>query len=325
MTNFENDARWMQAAIALGEKSKGLTAPSPSVGCIIVNKDNQVIGRGWTQPGGRPHAEAVALAQCSHLNLNDATVYVTLEPCAHKSKRGPTCSESLVAAHPKRVIIACHDPDPRTNGQGIARIVSAGIPVECGLLEKQARQSMSGFFSRQIKGRPYVTLKMATSLDGCIALANGESQWITGERARAHAHLERMRSELIVVGRKTLEFDKPGLDVRLEGLADRSPQKAVLGHGKVPSGWIGLKTPSDIIQTAADHVLIEGGAQTASAFIEADLVDRILLYRAPIVIGKGLHALSDIGLTQLSKAHNRWYLKDRTTLGNDQLEAYLRV
>ncbi|MCA1956212.1 bifunctional diaminohydroxyphosphoribosylaminopyrimidine deaminase/5-amino-6-(5-phosphoribosylamino)uracil reductase RibD [Zymomonas sp.] len=323
MTHLENDIRWMQAAIALGERSKGLTAPSPSVGCIIVNKDNQIIGRGWTQSGGRPHAEAMALSQCQ--DLNGATVYVTLEPCAHKSNRGPTCSDSLVAAHPERVVIACRDPDPRTNGQGISKMVAAGIKVECGLLEKQAAQSMSGFFSRQLKARPYVTLKMATSLDGCIALENGESQWITGERARAHAHLERMRSELIVVGRKTLEFDKPSLNVRLQGLGDRSPQKAVLGHGKVPCGWIGLREPTDVIKTAADHVLIEGGAKTAAAFLKADLVDRVLLYRAPILIGKGLHALADIGLTHLSEAHHRWHLKERRMLGNDQLEAYLRI
>ncbi|MFT8554196.1 MAG: bifunctional diaminohydroxyphosphoribosylaminopyrimidine deaminase/5-amino-6-(5-phosphoribosylamino)uracil reductase RibD [Zymomonas mobilis] len=323
MTHLENDIRWMQAAIALGERSKGLTAPSPSVGCIIVNKDNQIIGRGWTQSGGRPHAEAMALSQCQ--SLKGATVYVTLEPCAHKSNRGPTCSDSLVAALPERVVIACRDPDPRTNGQGISKMVAAGIKVECGLLEKQAAQSMSGFFSRQLKARPYVTLKMATSLDGCIALENGESQWITGERARAHAHLERMRSELIVVGRKTLEFDKPSLNVRLQSLGDRSPKKAVLGHGEIPSGWIGLREPTDIIKTTADHVLIEGGAKTAAAFLKADLVDRILLYRAPILIGNGLHALADIGLTHLSEAHHRWHLKERRTLGNDQLEAYLRI
>ncbi|AEI37644.1 MAG: bifunctional diaminohydroxyphosphoribosylaminopyrimidine deaminase/5-amino-6-(5-phosphoribosylamino)uracil reductase RibD [Zymomonas mobilis subsp. pomaceae] len=323
MTHLDQDIRWMRAAIALGERGKGLTAPSPSVGCLIV-KNNRLIARGWTQAGGRPHAEAMALSQAQE-SLRGATVYVTLEPCAHKSLKGPTCTDLLVDALPERIVIASKDPDMRTNGQGLERLKQAGIKVEWGLLEKEARQSMSGYFSRRLLGRPYITLKLATSLDGCIALENGKSHWITGERARAHAHLERMRSELIVVGRGTWEVDNPRLDVRLLGLEHRSPIRAVLGHGSLPPDWIGLEQPTDVSLTAADHVLVEGGAKAAAAFIKADIVDRILFYRAPILIGGGIASLSDIGLQNLAETHGRWCHKETRMLGNDQLDAYVRV
>jgi len=206
----------MGTALALATRGVGRTAPNPPVGCVLI-KDDRIVGRGWTQPGGRPHAEAMALAMAGDAAAG-ATVYVTLEPCAHTSPRGPACSDLLVAAGVAQVVIALGDPDPRTDGQGIARLRAAGIAVTEDVMAEEARRSMAGFLTRRAAGRPHVTLKLATSLDGCIARADGESKWITGDAARAHAHLERARHEAILVGRGTAEADAPRLDVRLGGL-----------------------------------------------------------------------------------------------------------
>jgi diaminohydroxyphosphoribosylaminopyrimidine deaminase/5-amino-6-(5-phosphoribosylamino)uracil reductase len=189
-----------------------------------------------------------------------------------------------------------------------------------------ARAAMAGFFSRQTGRRPYVTLKFGLSIDGRIALPDGSSRWITGPAARAHAHIERARSDVILVGRGTLETDRPALDVRLPGLEDRSPRRAVLGHGIAPDGWIALPAPQDIASiNACDHVLIEGGAGAATAFLKADLIDRLLIYRAPILIGDGLPAIGDIGLTRLADAHGRWRHKESRALGSDRLDVYHRT
>jgi diaminohydroxyphosphoribosylaminopyrimidine deaminase/5-amino-6-(5-phosphoribosylamino)uracil reductase len=308
----------MGAALALGERGRGRAAPNPNVGCLIV-RDGVVVGRGWTQPSGRPHAEAMALAEAGEKSRG-ATAYVTLEPCAHESPRGPACSTLLVAAGVARVVIALGDPDPRTNGAGAARLRAAGIDVAEGVRTAEARRSMAGFLTRLEKHRPLVTLKLATSLDGQIALASGESQWITGPEARAHTHLERSRHEAILVGRRTMEVDQPRLDVRLPGLEDRSPRRLVLSS----SG--DLRDPEEIgALEGVNHLFVEGGAETASAFLRADLVDRLLLYRAPILIGAGRAALGDIGLTRLGDAHGRWRLVECRKLGKDQMEAYERA
>jgi diaminohydroxyphosphoribosylaminopyrimidine deaminase/5-amino-6-(5-phosphoribosylamino)uracil reductase len=256
-----------------------------------------------------------------------ATLYTTLEPCAHRSVRGPTCSDLVIAARTGRVVIALQDPDPRTCGQGIAGLQSAGIAVTLGSAAAAARIGMAGFLSRQALGRPFVTLKLATSLDGQIALANGQSQWITGPQARAHGHLERCRHEAIVVGHGTMLADAPRLDVRLAGLDDRSPRRFVLSSTHVPmAGWEVLRKPADIaLLEGVNDVLVEGGAQTAAAFLTDDLVDRLLLYRAPILIGAGKAALGDIGLTDLGTAHGGWRHRDTRMLGDDRLEVYERA
>jgi diaminohydroxyphosphoribosylaminopyrimidine deaminase/5-amino-6-(5-phosphoribosylamino)uracil reductase len=195
------DIRFIRAAIALSLRGLGRTSPNPNVGCVIV-RDGIIIGRGWTQPGGRPHAEAQALAQADGLT-DGATAYVTLEPCFHLSPRGPRCVELLHRAGITRVVIAAMDPDPRTNGQSIKWLREQGIEVISGVLAAEARAAMAGFFARQTLGRPAVTLKLGLSLDGCIAMADGTSQWITGAAARAHAHLVRAQHEAILVGRGT--------------------------------------------------------------------------------------------------------------------------
>jgi len=338
----------MAAAAALSERGRGRTTPNPNVGCVIV-RDGRVVGRGWTQPGGRPHAEAMALEQAGAAAAG-ATVYVTLEPCAHESPRGPACADLLAAARPARVVGALADPDPRTAGQGFARLRAAGIAVTEGVSADLARRTMAGFLTRQALGRPHVTLKLATSLDGRIALPSGESRWITGSEARAHTHLERARSDAILVGRGTFEADAPRLDVRLAGLEGRSPVRFILsrrpceGRGPSPAlsaspdsptqemgpclrrgdGWEWVSNPHAISTLPANHLLVEGGAGAASAFLAADLVDRLLLYRAPILIGEGRAGIGDIGLGRLAEAHGRWSLIDSRALGVDRLEIYER-
>ncbi len=313
----------MAAALSLAQRGHGRTGRNPSVGCLLV-KDNCVIGRGWTQSGGRPHAEAMALAQAGKA-ATGATLYVTLEPCAHESERGPACAEAVARAKPARVVIAIIDPDPRTAGKGIALLQQAGIAVEAGILSEETRRSLAGFLSRVEQGRPHITLKLAISLDGKIAMADGQSRWITGDAARAHVHLERSRADAILVGAGTVKADAPRLDVRLSGLESRSPRRIMLGNGAAPEGWEAIGAPRDISSLDCNHVFVEGGAQTASAFVKDILVDRLLLYRAPILIGNGIACLGDIGLETLGSAHGRWMQIDERQLGNDRLEAYEAV
>jgi diaminohydroxyphosphoribosylaminopyrimidine deaminase/5-amino-6-(5-phosphoribosylamino)uracil reductase len=315
----------MAAAIALSERGRGRTTPNPNVGCLIV-RDGRVVGRGWTQPGGRPHAEAMALEQAGPATAG-ATIFTTLEPCAHESPRGPACADLLIAARPARVVAALTDPDPRTAGKGFARLRAVGIAVTEGIGAEGAGRVMAGFLTRQALGRPHVTLKLATSLDGRIALPSGESRWITGAEARAHAHLERARADMIVVGRGTYEVDRPRLDVRLPGLEERAPRRFILHRKRIsdaPEEWGRFSQPEDIAMPDGDFVLVEGGAGAASAFLAADLVDRLLLYRAPILIGEGRSAIGDIGLSRLAEAHGRWSLMDSRRLGADRLEIYER-
>lgn len=310
----------MAAAIALADRGQGRTGANPAVGCVLV-KHGRVIGRGWTQAGGRPHAEAMALAQAGEA-ANGCTAYITLEPCAHHSERGPACAGLLVSAAPARVVAAFTDPDPRTAGKGFASLRDAGISVETGVLEEAARYGLAGFLSRIGRGRPHVTLKLATSLDGQIALADGNSRWITSEAARAHVHLERSRCDAILVGAGTVRADAPRLDVRLPGLEQRGPRRIMLGSGDPPEGWEVIRSPQEIGGLDCNRLYVEGGAHTASALLKAGMVDRLMLYRAPILIGSGKACLGDIGLANLSDAHDIWSLIDEHRLGKDRLEVY---
>ena len=312
----------MAAALALGERGVGVTGNNPAVGCIIV-KDGKVVGRGWTQAGGRPHAEAMALQQAGEA-ATGSTIYVSLEPCAHVSARGPACAKALIVANPKHIVVALEDPDPRTAGKGIAVLRQAGVEVTTGVMASAARAALGGFLSRIERTRPYVTLKLATSLDGAIATADGTSRWITGEAARAHAHLERARCDAILVGAGTVRADAPLLTVRLTGLEARSPRRIMLGSGEPPNGWEFIRTPEDIAGLDCNNLLIEGGAATAASFLRGGLVDRLLIYRAPILIGGGVPCLGDIGLAQLDDAHDHWRLSDTRRLGKDRVEVYAK-
>lgn len=314
----------MAAAARLAGRARPLARPNPAVGALVV-REGRVIARGWTAAGGRPHAEAVAMAGLAPEVVAGATLYVTLEPCAHRSERGPSCADLVAAARPARVVIGQHDPDPRTAGKGLARLEAAGIAVTL-LDDAASAASLSGFLSRQRLGRPWVTLKLATSLDGCIALADGTSRWITGEAARAHVHAQRARNDAILVGGGTWRADAPRLDVRLPGLEARSPQRIVLTRGPAPEGTTALPAPEAIAGLeGVQYLYVEGGAVTAAAFLAADLVDELHLYTAPIVIGEGKRALAPLGLARLEDAHGRWRLATRRQLGSDSFAAYWRI
>ncbi|WP_242447535.1 bifunctional diaminohydroxyphosphoribosylaminopyrimidine deaminase/5-amino-6-(5-phosphoribosylamino)uracil reductase RibD [Aurantiacibacter aquimixticola] len=312
------DRRWLAAAAALAERARPLSRPNPGVGAIIL-RDGKVAGRGWTQPGGRPHAEAMALAEAGD-GAKGATLYVTLEPCAHRSPRGPSCSDLVAVAGVARAVIGMQDPDPRTAGAGLARLADEGLKtVDAGL--GSAELGLEGHTMHVLEGRPHVTLKLALSLDGCIATASGESQWITGEITRRHVHRERARADAILVGGETLRHDTPRLDVRLPALAERSPERWVLSRSDAPDGWARLTSPGAIRDmTDIRYLFVEGGAAAAAAFLSEDMVDCLLLYRAPILLGDGRPGLADIGLEDLSSAHRRWTRKDLRVLGQDTLE-----
>lgn len=226
MATSEDDRRWMAHALSLGRRGQGRVWPNPAVGCVIV-KDGRVVGRGWTQPGGRPHAETEALAQAG-AQARGATVFVTLEPCAHHGQT-PPCADALVAAGVARVVAACQDPNPCVDGGGFARLRKAGIAVEAGVLEAQARRDHAGFIQRITTGAPCVTLKLANTLDGRIATATGESQWITGPAARRDVHALRARHDAVMVGAGTARADDPTLNVRGLGLRHQ-PVRVVLSR-----------------------------------------------------------------------------------------------
>jgi diaminohydroxyphosphoribosylaminopyrimidine deaminase/5-amino-6-(5-phosphoribosylamino)uracil reductase len=228
------DAAWMRGALALARRALGTTWPNPAVGCVLA-KDGAIVGRGSTAAGGRPHAEAVALAAAGAA-ARGATAYVSLEPCAHHG-RTPPCAGALAEAGVARVVYAVDDPDPRTDGSGAAALAAAGVAVSSGVLAEEAAELNAGFFMRVRAGRPLVTLKTATSLDGRIAAAGGRSQWITGEPARAAAHALRACHDAVMIGATTLAADDPLLTVRLPGLPARPPVRIVVaGRALVAAG-----------------------------------------------------------------------------------------
>lgn len=354
-----DDVRFMQYALRLAHRGLGQTWPNPSVGCVLV-KDGQIVGTARTEHGGTPHAETAALEQAESC-AKGATAYVTLEPCSHHGTT-PPCADALIEAGISRVVIACTDPDERVNGQGIARLRNAGINVVTGVCETEAADQHAGFFRRIRENRPLVTLKIATSLDGMIATSSGESQWITGEDARAHGHLLRARHDAVLTGIGTVLADNPALTCRLPGLGHASPVRVVLDSqfrlppdcqlaqtASAPPVWVltTVKTEHGTIQTAAlpanasgqvdvsaalswlaeqgiTRLLVEGGAHVNAAFMNAGLVDRLYWYRAPVVIGgSGLPAIA--GLDETALANLPGFTRNSLrTLGKDVLEIYNR-
>ncbi len=218
------DARWMAHALRLGRRGLGNTWPNPAVGCVIV-KDGVLVGHGWTRAGGRPHAERVALDRAGE-RARGATAYVTLEPCAHHG-RTPPCADALVAAGVARVVVALPDPDPRVQGRGLARLAAAGVAVDLGCRAGEAALDQRGFLLRVSRHRPLVSLKLATSLDGRIATATGESRWITGAEARRRVHLMRASHDAVMVGVGTVRADAPTLTVRGLGIRHQ-PVRVIL-------------------------------------------------------------------------------------------------
>ncbi|AHJ69207.1 5-amino-6-(5-phosphoribosylamino)uracil reductase [Granulibacter bethesdensis] len=285
----------MRAALALAARHRGETWPNPSVGCVILHK-GRVVGRGVTAHGGRPHAEPQALAQAGTL-AQSATAYVTLEPCCHHGHT-PPCSDALIAAGIARVVVALRDPDPRVDGGGITRLREAGIEVRTGVLEEEAAQVTAGFLHRLRYGRPRVTLKLASTLDGRIATASGESQWITGVQARHHVQAVRARHDAILTGIGTVLADNPSLTCRLTGarqtpllrlVADsrlRMPLNARMLHDGAGPVWILCADDADPARRAA---LEQAGAKVLPVPVAPE-TGRLIMRTA-------LQKLGEAGLT----------------------------
>lgn len=290
-----NDITHMHHALRLAARGLGRVAPNPAVGCVIVSKDNRIVGRGWTAPGGRPHAETIALEQAGAA-ARGATAYVSLEPCAHYGQT-PPCADALIAAGIARVVGATRDPDPRTSGAGFAKLRTAGIEVVEGVLAEEAQTLNEGFFKRVTQGRPLVALKIAQSTDGKVARGAGKDRWITGERARMHGHLLRARQDAILIGIGTALADNPELTCRIAGLEDRSPIRIVL------DSKLRLSENSRLAQTARAVPLLvfttaqQGGETLASLGVEIIRVKPDANGRTDP--GEVMRALATRGLTRV--------------------------
>lgn len=291
----QTDQRYMALALSLGRRGQGNCWPNPAVGCVLV-RDGRIVGRGWTQPGGRPHAERVALVQAGEA-ARGATAYVTLEPCAHHGKT-PPCAEGLIKAGVARVVVAIEDTDPRVAGQGFAMLREAGIEVEVGVLAEEASRDLAGFLRRAETGRPWVTLKLASSYDGRIATASGHSQWITGPEARRMVHAMRATHDAVMVGGGTARADDPSLTVRDIGVSHQ-PVRVVM------SRRLDLPMMSQLARTAKEVPLwLCHGADADAALIEAwEGIGAKLLLCAPhgaqLDMSAVLQALSSEGLTRV--------------------------
>ncbi len=295
-----DDEQHMRAALALARRGLGSTWPNPAVGCVLV-RDGRVVGRGTTAPGGRPHAEAAALAMAGDA-ARGATAYVTLEPCSHHGQT-PPCADALIAAGVVRVVVAGDDPDPRVNGNGLARLRAAGVDVTTGLMTAEADEQQAGFLSRIRTGRPLVTLKLATTLDGRIATAGGESRWITGPQARRAGHALRGRHDAILVGVGTVLADDPDLTCRIPGY-----RKTPLVRIVVDST---LRTPlsARVVATAqqAPTWIVHGATATAErraalaiAGVRLLATDGLPATGNPRVdLAAALHLLGGAGLTRV--------------------------
>lgn len=346
----------MAHALGLAQRGLGNVWPNPAVGCVLV-RDGRIVGRGWTQPGGRPHAEARALVQAGEA-ARGATAYVTLEPCAHHGKT-PPCADALIRAGVARVVTALTDPDPRVAGRGHAMLRAASVIVTEDMLADEARQLNSGFLKRVERGLPHVTLKLATTLDGRIATAAGESRWITGAEARRAVHAMRARHDAVMIGVGTALADDPDLTVRGIGVV-RQPMRIVLDSS--------LRTPPDgrLARTARDvplclihhnaseaaqqawqakgamvlqagdlrsalqklasqgltRIFSEGGAGVAASLLRDGLVDDLEIFTAGAMVGAdGFSAVGPLGLMQLDDAP-RYRLVGQRRVGGDTLSTW---
>jgi len=358
MTMDELDRRYMALALSIGQRGLGLTWPNPSVGCVIV-KHGQILARACTHAGGRPHAEPQALAQAGQA-AQGATAYVTLEPCSHHGKT-PPCAEALIKAGIARVVIGISDPDPRVAGKGIAILEAAGIEVTTGVLAAEATKLTEGFLSRITKGRPLITLKLATSFDGRIATASGESRWITGPTARSYVHRLRAISDAVMIGSGTALADDPTLDVRPTGpkpvriVLDRTlkleansrlattarshPLWLLHSSGErkdlIAAGAKLIKTTEEnnrialapalelLAQKGLTRIFCEGGGTLAASLIAEGFVDRLITFTAGVALGAdGVPSLAPIPYPNLAKAP-RFQLENTRQIGNDTVTNWI--
>ncbi len=356
----------MELALRMAHRMLGRTAPNPAVGAIIADETTgEMITRGWTQQGGRPHAEAHAL-DLAGARARGLTMYVSLEPCSHHG-RTPPCANAIVAAGMRRVVCAIEDPNPEIAGRGLAVLRDAGVAVDLGLCAEEARWMAAGHILRMIRDRPFVQLKIAVSADGLIAPGDGAPRWVTGPEARRFAHILRARADAILVGRKTVADDNPELTCRLPGLEDRSPRRIILDAKfrtsptakmlqtaervpvtifgdtrstpppypkgvevrRMPAGSDGRLSLSVALESLAaegvTRVLVEGGPTIAGAFLAADLVDEV-------VIGHGTEALGSKGRMPVGDhgleflaRSERWQTVDERRIGADRLSVHRRT
>lgn len=353
------DRNYMERALALAERARGRTSPNPLVGCVVV-KDNRIIGEGFHASAGEPHAEVIALHEAG--DVSDATVYVTLEPCSHNG-RTPPCVKMLTERKPARVIAAMEDPNPRVSGRGIQFLREAGIDVEVGLLGNEARRLNEAFIKHISTGLPLVIAKCGMSLDGKIATRTGDSRWVTGRESRNRAHQLRDQVDAILVGSRTIMLDNPSLTTRLPHGKNRNPVRILLDAGEyldtdrkvfqspadAPT-WVAVTEQRDYPQ--ADEVLeicrgpggvdmahlmrelgrrdltsvlIEGGGTTLASAFEAGIVDKVMFFIAPKIIGgrKAVGAVEGVGAETMNDV---LMLRDMTAtpIGQDILiEAYV--
>lgn len=352
----QDDIHFMRYALSMARRGLGRTAPNPSVGCVIV-KNNCIIAAARTADGGRPHAEAQAL-QDAGVEAKGATIYVTLEPCAHHGKT-PPCIDAIIKAGPARVVIGVLDINPVVNGKGVEALKAAGISVTIGVLEAECRKVVSGFFRTLNENRPHISLKTACTIDGKIAMADGQSKWITGALARKHVHGLRARHDAILVGAGTVIADNPDLRTRFDGI-DHNSIRIVLGseNYQIPHTsrlfetasaqdpvWIYGQANKDqirhdhikyfdchniyeilksISQQGVTRLLVEGGPKVVTSFFKAGLWDEIYIYRAPFFLGSDARpALEGIDLQNLSDRYELDLMHNQK-LGKDSLEIYTR-
>jgi len=368
MTDFStDDYTWMARALRLAERGLYTTDPNPRVGCVIV-RDGNIVGTGWHARTGEPHAEIHAL-QAAGERARGATVYVSLEPCCHHGKT-PPCSDALIQAGVTRVVAAMQDPNRKVAGQGLQQLQAAGIAVQSGLLEDEARRLNPGFIKRMRTGRPYVRNKLAMSLDGRTAMASGESKWITSEAARQDVHRLRARSSAVVTGVGTILADDPSLNVRLEGF-ERQPMRVVVDtHLSMPDTARMIKLPGrTLVMTCSDdagakerleqagaevivmpfcgnavdmegvldtlgqlevnEVLVETGATLSGAMLRQGLIDEMVIYLAPILMGDmarslfhlpGIETMADriaLDILDIRAVGNDWRITAKTHLDSD--------
>lgn len=353
--NQKSDYKHIRHALNLAKKNLGLTSPNPVVACVIV-KNGEIIATGVTAKNGRPHAEQIAIEKIADKKiLRDAELYVTLEPCAHFGQT-PPCVDAIIQHGFKRVVIATKDVDSRVNGLGIAKLKQAGIEVECGVFAQEAQEINRGFFKAKISGKPFITLKIATSLDGKIATKSGDSKWITCEKSRAFAHHLRAINDAILVGANTVRKDNPKLDCRIQGLEDFSPKKFVISCSNnldpkaqifadnsttilstkksdqfsnvvlctEKNGEVSLNDALEkICQSGVNSLLVEGGSKIATNFLKENLVDELIWIRSNKIIGNdGIAAIDSMGFEKISDIFDQLKKIETRFLEDDVVEIY---
>ncbi|WP_035017713.1 bifunctional diaminohydroxyphosphoribosylaminopyrimidine deaminase/5-amino-6-(5-phosphoribosylamino)uracil reductase RibD [Anaplasma marginale] len=352
-----DDERFMSIALRLAHRGLGNTYPNPTVGCVVTNSAGSIVGRGWTAMGGRPHAEVVALKQAGEAAAG-STVYVTLEPCCHHGQTGP-CTAALISAGVRRVVIAALDPDKRVSGKGARSLADSGVEVKLGVLQQQAEELNVGFFYSKTKRRPFITVKLATTLDGKISLPNGSDRWITNELTRKWVHKQRAMHDGIMVGSNTVVADDPMLDCRLPGLEEHSPIRIVIDRsGKLCSHHKVVAT-SDVVPTYIatnndDHkalhavrylricergdflagtmnalaeelgitrLFVEGGGVLVTELLKRGLVDQFIWCRANRVCGEqGVESI--LNLNELPSGHCHFSRVKTLTFMEDTVDIF---